>query len=194
MSIDMKVKNDWYIRNPEKRKEVTRRYRENNREKIRESSRKWRNKNKEHCREVSRLWWKTHPEKAREYSLRSRAKQIAYKKKLYQTDVNFRLANVLRVNLRRRLGCFLKNGSNDSVSAIKNLGCSVGDLKIYLESLFQPGMTWDNWGLHGWHIDHFLPFAAFDLSNEENIKKVCHYTNLRPMWATENLKKGKKII
>jgi hypothetical protein len=76
-------------------------------------------------------------------------------------------------------------------SGIKNLGCTVADLKMYLESLFQPGMTWDNYGLRGWHIDHIVPLASAKTSDE--LAKLCHYSNLQPLWWIDNLKKGAKL-
>jgi hypothetical protein len=71
------------------------------------------------------------------------------------------------------------------------LGCSIPELKTYLESKFQEGMSWENWGIYGWHIDHIIPLDAFNLTNREEFLKACHYTNLQPLWAEENLKKGK---
>jgi hypothetical protein len=74
------------------------------------------------------------------------------------------------------------------------LGCTIPELKFYLESKFQPEMTWDNWSYEGWHIDHIIPLDSFDLSNKEEFLKACHYTNLQPLWAEENFKKNNKII
>lgn len=70
------------------------------------------------------------------------------------------------------------------------IGCSPDELKKHLENQFQPGMTWDNHGLYGWHIDHIRPCASFDLTDPEQQKQCSHYTNLQPLWAQDNLDKG----
>ena len=75
-------------------------------------------------------------------------------------------------------------------SAVRDLGCTIPELKAHLEAQFQPGMTWDNWSLKGWHIDHIKPLTSFDLTNREQFLQACHYTNLQPLWASENLSKG----
>lgn len=103
-----------------------------------------------------------------------------------QNDVEFRIKENLRSRLRMALKKNLKTGS-----AIRDLGCSVGALKSHLENQFQPGMSWENYG--EWHIDHIVPLSAFDLTNEEEHKKACHYSNLQPLWEGENLRKGAKI-
>jgi len=72
------------------------------------------------------------------------------------------------------------------------IGLSQEELRLYLESRFQPGMAWENWTTDGWHLDHIKPLAAFDLNNPEELKKACHYTNLQPLWSQENLSKSSK--
>lgn len=75
---------------------------------------------------------------------------------------------------------------------------TTAELKAHLESKFQNGMTWDNWGVRGWHIDHIKPVNAFVFFDEcgniktEEIKKALSLDNLQPLWASENLKKGAK--
>lgn len=103
----------------------------------------------------------------------------------YNTDIKFRLTRVIR----SRLKSAVKN-NNKSGSAIKSLGCSISEFKEYMESKFKPGMSWNNWALDGWHIDHIVPLSSFDLSQPEELAKACHYTNLQPLWASENIRKG----
>jgi hypothetical protein len=95
----------------------------------------------------------------------------------------------LRDSLRRRLNNALKNNQKMG-SAVSNLGCSIQEFRVYLETKFQSGMTWNNYGKFGWHIDHIKPLSKFDLSNKEQLKEACYYTNLQPLWWQDNLKKG----
>ena len=101
----------------------------------------------------------------------------------YASDVEYRLTCRLRHRLRAALHGGFKAGS-----AVRDLGCTIAELKDYLERLFQPGMSWAN---HGeWHIDHIRPLAKFDLTDRAQLLQACHYTNLQPLWATENMMKG----
>ena len=106
----------------------------------------------------------------------------------YKADVHFRLSCCIRHRLREALKHNYKNSG-----AVRQLGCTPQELRLYLESKFQPGMTWRNWGVHGWHIDHIIPLSSFDLLDPVQLVRACHYTNLQPLWAEENLKKGAKI-
>lgn len=103
-------------------------------------------------------------------------------------DVQYKL----RWNIRNRFKQALLK-SYKSGLAIKYLGCSIVELKNYLESKFMLGMTWENYGIKGWHIDHIKPLSSFDLSDENNAAIACHYSNLQPLWAFHNLSKGNKV-
>lgn len=71
-------------------------------------------------------------------------------------------------------------------------GCSKDDLYSHLESKFTEGMNWDNYGK--WHIDHIKPCVSFDLTDTEEQKKCFHWTNLQPLWAIDNMRKGAKYV
>lgn len=107
------------------------------------------------------------------------------RKERYYKDLNFKIACVLRARLKEALKNSAKTGS-----AVADLGCSIEELKKYLESKFKPGMTWQNWSKTGWHIDHIRPLSSFDLTDPEQVKIACHYSNLQPLWASENISKG----
>lgn len=106
-------------------------------------------------------------------------------KRSKRLDPNYKLID----NLRSRLNKAIK-GDYKSGSAISDLGCSITELKIYLQSKFQDGMSWDNYGQ--WHIDHIKPLISFDLANKEELKQACHFTNLQPLWAKDNISKSHK--
>jgi len=112
-----------------------------------------------------------------------------YSKIKLKSDIKFKLSTTLR----SRLNVAIKNNYK-SGSAVRDLGCTIEQLKVYLESKFQPGMSWDNYGLYGWHIDHIKPLASFDLTDRKQLLEACHYTNLQPLWAKDNIIKRDKII
>ena len=118
------------------------------------------------------------------------ARNRRYNKHRYQTNLNFRIASTLRA----RFGRACRDGTRKYTSAVRDLGCTIGELKKYLENQFVPGMTWDSYGLKGWHIDHIRPISSFDLTDPDQQRAACHYTNLQPLWAVDNLKKSNKTL
>jgi hypothetical protein len=83
-------------------------------------------------------------------------------------------------------------GNNKSQHSIELIGCSSKELESYLENQFTEGMTWENYGYYGWHIDHIKPCSSFDLTDPEQQKLCFHYSNLQPLWAKDNIKKSNK--
>lgn len=107
-----------------------------------------------------------------------------YKKKRLLIDPAFSIA----IGMRIRLNHAIKNKSQSTKELV---GCDWSFLVAYLESKFKEGMTWQNRNM--WHIDHIRPLSSFDLSDPEQQRKACHYTNLQPLWAKDNIRKGNKI-
>ena len=92
----------------------------------------------------------------------------------------------LTVILRSRVYKALKSYNNKKEQkTLEYLGCTLGELKTYLETKFEEGMTWENQG--EWHIDHIKPCASFNLDNEEEIAQCFHFSNLQPLWGEDNL-------
>src|SRR3990167_2799018 len=119
--------------------------------------------------------------------------QKEYQKEKLISDVQFKLCQ----RLRTRLWLALKKNKK-SGSAVRDLGCTVEELKFYIESQFQEGMSWENWGRAGtekkWNIDHKIPLAFFDLTDKEQFKQAVHYSNLQPLWAVDNIRKRDKVL
>lgn len=116
------------------------------------------------------------------YCSRTCQNRFHHRKKRY-TNVGFKLKHNLRSRLRKAI-------SGKDVSFSTYIGCSIADLKRHLESQFDSQMSWNNYGLNGWEIDHVKPLASFDLTDPEQLKKACHYSNLQPLWADDNRIKG----
>ena len=124
--------------------------------------------NAERCRK----WAKANPEKIQALRERNRL----------ANRLRSRLYSALRAKgLRKRKDC----------SAVRDLGCTIPELRDHLKNQFTPGMSWDNHG--AWHIDHRQPLASFDLSDPDQVRKACHYTNLQPLWAPENQRKHANV-
>ena len=149
---------------------------------------------------------KDNPEKARESSLRSYHKNIDKAKESqakYRSSANYKEAknkrqkeyrknpiNKLKKNYSNNIRKFLKQKKSES--CLKYLGCSFEEFKIHLESLFLEGMSWENYGPKGWHVDHKVPLSS--ASSFDEVVALSHYTNLQPLWWFDNLAKGSKRI
>jgi len=116
---------------------------------------------------------------------------LEYRRKRYKKLYGTNLSYTMRRRIGSRITDALKHNSK-ALSTFQLLGCNINYLKQYLENQFKKGMTWDNYGIRGWHIDHIKPCCTFDLSKPEEQKKCFHYTNLQPLWAKENYSKKEK--
>jgi len=148
-------------------------------------------KRREYMRAYNKVWSKDNPVRSayrREWMknwYRKNSKEI-YKRRREKPYEK------LSATIRSRIYDYLKHDYS-SIKTENLLGITMKELKIYLEKLFKPGMTWENYGFYGWHADHIRPLSSFDFTKPEERKKAFHYTNLQPLWAKENMQKGSKV-
>lgn len=148
-------------------------------------------------------------EKVKNYNAENKNSQVTYHQKYYienkvsllerqkkynkqyqndrrKTDINYRLAAMLRTTIYRCV-----KGTIKVASSVRDLGCSIEYFKNYIEQKFQEGMTWKNYG--EWHLDHIIPLSKFDLRDRSHFLIACNYTNYQPLWAADNIKKRDKV-
>lgn len=121
----------------------------------------------------------------------SRYKQKAYERERKKLDITYKLKHNLRTRFQRSFKKGYKSGS-----AVRDLGCTMDQLKDWLERQFDSTMSWDNYGRgkNKWNIDHEYPLDLIDLNNRPHLVPVLHYTNLQPMWNIDNRKKSNLLI
>lgn len=189
-------------------KDKAEKYYQDNKEKISIKHKKWMSDNKEHVKDYSHNKYLNNKEakkeynkkyhesnretlckKSREYSKTHRKEINKYRRKKIKEDPLFRV----RMNLGRRISKTVRlGGGKKAHKTMDLLGCSIEFFKEHMESKFEKGMTWGNYGKNGWHIDHIKPCAYFDLIDPEHQKKCFHYTNLQPLWAKDNFSKNSR--
>ena len=155
-------------------------YREKNKESIHERNKQYRKNNKDKIKEAKRKNYLKNKKRI--------VKRVyEYEKKRKATDPLFKMT----CNLRNRTSkAFKSKGYSKNTKTQEMLGVDWEVAKQHIERQFTKGMNWDNYG--EWHIDHDIPLAK--ANNEEELKKLCHYSNLQPLWAEDNLEKKDKII
>ena len=157
-----------YIKNPEVK------HRRNHTTKM------WVKNNKERSRQIKKQHYENNKSK---YIERSKE----WKKEKCNSDPSYKVL----LSCRSRLNKIVREQDGSKPDSTLNIiGCSTNDLKLHLEKQFTDGMSWENYGFYGWHVDHIRPCCSFDLTDPEQIKECFHYTNLQPLWAKDNLAKG----
>jgi DNA-binding XRE family transcriptional regulator len=143
------------------------------------SVKEWKIRNKEYVREYQR-----------QYRILTKEHRLAYKsaytaeKRKVDPQINLR-HNICR-KLRRSIF------ERRLAGVIEDIGCTSTELIKYIESKWQEGMSWENYGKTGWHLDHIKPLGAFDLTDKAQFQEASYYTNIQPLWAWENALKGKR--
>jgi hypothetical protein len=190
---------NWKKENRKRVKDYNKQYREENNHWILPQQREYKVLNKEKCEAKMREWWLANRhiknEKNRIFmrNYYQTPEGIAYKKQyreIRKTDP----AWVLRKNLADRIREAVKNQySEKAYKSIELLGCTIEDVRDHLEAQFTDGMSWENYGRGGWHIDHIIPCAFFDLTKPSHQKVCFNYQNLQPLWESDNCSKGNNI-
>lgn len=157
--------------------------------------RTWREKNQDRQKQYDQEYREKHREKRREYNRQWRQKNRdywrGYQNRRLREDLNYRLHNYVSRAIRKAI-------KKNRQSAFNLLGYTVEELRQHLESLFQPGMSWENYGTE-WHIDHITPKSWFKVEGPDGIDeyelRLCwSLENLQPMWGDENLEKNNRYV
>lgn len=169
-----------YLKNKEKVLERQKEYVKNNYEKIKKRNAEYQKRPEVKERERKRVnaWRKNNKKWINDH-----------KRKRMAADPQYAIASRLRCRIghAKRLGGWKKAGTAQEL-----VGCTFEFLKQHLESKFKNNMFWDK--PNSFHIDHIRPLSSFDLTDPEQQKAACHWTNLQPLYPEENLRKGKKIL
>ena len=171
---------DWYHQNSDRLNADKRERYVYNREREVERVNLWRQNNREKSIKYHKQWYQDNKERHNEYKKH-------YIKNKRKSDSLFKLKCTLR---SRTSMAFKRKSWEKNTKTQEMLGDEWIVVKSHIESRFKDGMSWDNFG--EWQIDHIIPLAS--ANTEEGLIELCHYTNLQPLWAEENISKGDKII
>jgi len=145
-----------------------RNYYKNNREKQREYGRRYYQENRDYLKS-----------KTKAYRRDNKEKRNAKENERFATDLQYRLTKNIRTRLRKCVKRGFKAGSSSE------MGCTGLEFKEYIESLFWPNMTWDNYGKE-WELDHVSPLSKSDLCSRDSFLAANHFTNVQPLWKDDN--------
>ncbi len=183
-------------KNPEYNKKYLSKYYSENKEILKIKQKEYYENNKDIILEKQKNYILNNKDRRKKYHTEYREKfknklknyHKEYLKNRRNNDILFKLKGILS----HRVRCFLKSRDIRKNNRIKDIiGCDLNEFKIHIELQFKEGMSWDNYGYYGWHIDHKIPLAS--AKTEEEMYNLFHYSNLQPLWAKENFEKRDKI-
>lgn len=166
----------------EKRKEYFKHYRDTHKEQ--------RKLYRDTHKEERKIWLENNREKVAKqksnYEKNHREERNNRRRERRKNDNIYHFREGIRNTIRRS---FQRRGYVKNSKAEEIVGITMDEFKNYIQNKFQEGMTFDNYG--EWHLDHIIPLSS--AKNEEEVIKLCHYTNFQPLWAKDNLKKSNKM-
>ena len=199
---------EWNRKNREKKAESDRKYREANKDKIKVYHKGWRDKNRDRLNEQQRERYKENPQAFKERNERyvsSHVEKVKESRHRYKTENRKKCTDYERTKrhtdpvykFRSSFVCLIsgylrKKGYNGGKKTWEVVGCDFETFLQYIMSQFEEGMTLENYGHKGecWNIDHIVPISTAE--TDEDLERLNHYTNLRPMWSKDNIRKGNK--
>lgn len=180
---------EWRKKNPDKCKAKIYRWRENNPQQFSEYRKKYYKENRDKVLEQNKKTYEKHKDK---YNARNKKYHKDNHKQLMQKRKERIEASPL-LQFKERIRLLTKNSfyrlkHNKTKRTSEILGADWETVKTHIVSQFNDGMTWEDFVSGDIHIDHIKPLAS--AKTEEELIALCHYTNLQPLWALDNLKKG----
>ena len=142
----------------------------------------WRQKNPDYQAE----WKQKNPDYRADWRRKNPKYMSEYIMRRYHTDPAFRMLKIMRSRIYAALKA---HGAAKRSRTVEYIGCTPDELRAHLEKQFTGDMSWSN---HGqlWHVDHIRPCASYDHTDDAQVRKCHHYSNLQPMLGPENLSKG----
>ncbi|OLS16004.1 MAG: hypothetical protein RBG13Loki_0382 [Promethearchaeota archaeon CR_4] len=161
-----------------------------NQEKEKERTEKYRKLNPTKVKIIQKSWYDKHGAQYRALHTKELLRNhVKYAKKRRETDLEYKIVCKLR---SRIITAIKRQYGKKAFRTHELIGCTIPEVRRYIELKFEPWMSWDN---HGeWEIDHIIPLASFDLTDPKQQQKAFHYTNLQPLSWQENLKKFDKLL
>ena len=188
----------YYLKNKESLLKKHKQYRVDNKEKISEQVKQYYLDNKEGIIKRTIQYQKDNEEKfkgwKRKYKKKNWENILEYNKEYNKNRYHTDPLHKLKINIRNRTYKIFKSKSwKKNGDTQKLLGCDWKTAMNHIESQFVGKNKWMNWDNHGeWHIDHYTPLAS--ANTIEEMTPLFHYTNLRPLLAEDNIRKGDKIL
>jgi len=183
----------YWKKTKETQKEKNKKWREENQDRVKENMKRWLEENKEYKKKKDAEYRKKNKEKVNANLAKWKRQNYAKMKTDPARHLDFAHYKI-KSNISRRIREIL--GQNKSDRCMDYVGCSLTKFRILLETKFQDGMSWNNYGenveggkTRAWHIDHKIPCNAFDFSKEIQKRACFHHKNLQPMWWDDNIRK-----
>ena len=199
---------EWRKKNKAKISEQNKKYRESHKSEAKLYHKEWRDKYRDVLNEKAREKYKENPEafkERKERYVQSHREQYKESNRRYKSENRQKCSDYERnkrhsdpvYRFRTSVRCLIwgynkKKGYTGGKTVWEMVGCDFDAFLAHIQRQFEDGMTLENYG-HGigcWNIDHIIPIST--AQTDEDIERLNHYSNLRPLWATDNYKKSRK--